>query len=360
MTLSPEHVRTVDRTPGRSERPALRVGGFSIRVHRRSLLIGSVAAVLVVLLFLVALAQGGVVGPADMLRTLLGGGSSAERMIVFEFRMPRVVAAVLVGACLGVSGAQVQAVTGNPLGSPDLIGFTNGAATGAVVAILVFGSAGTAVSAGAVLAGLLTGVLMYLLAWQRSISPTRFVLIGVAVGAMLQSITAYLLIRADVYESQNAHIWLVGNLAGTTWSQVHLLAWSALVLLPVSAALIRPLDQVRFGAELATGLGVAVGRTRLLVLAVAIALAGVSVAAVGPIAFVALAAPQIARQLTRSPGAAVVPAMLTGAALLSAADLLARQLPVTSPLPVGVITGGLGGIYLVALIVSRARRIPGR
>ena len=323
---------------------------WSVRVRRRPLLVGIALLLVGLALGLASLSWGSAVGVRDTLAALAGAGSPVADLVVFQIRMPRVLAALLVGGFLGMAGAQFQTLTRNPLGSPDLIGFVQGAATGAVLVILVIGERAVAVSTGAIGFGLATAAVMYLLAWRRGMQGVRLVLIGVAVSALLRSVTDYLLIRADIDQSQAAHIWMVGSLASVTWDQVSLLAWAGAALVPAACLLIRPLDQLSLGDDAAMGLGVPVERVRLAVVATAVGLAGVAVAAVGPIAFVALAAPQLARRLTAGTGAGVVPAGLMGAVLLCAADLVARLLPLPGQLPVGVVTGGLGGGYLVWLL----------
>jgi iron complex transport system permease protein len=339
--------RTAAKRTGAARSPG---GRFSVRMHHRPVLTGAALAAVAAALGIGSLCWGSAVGIGDTLATMFGAGSPVSDLVVFQIRMPRALAGLLVGAYLGVAGAQFQNLTRNPLGSPDLVGFTSGAATGAVLVILVFGEQAVAVSTGAIGFGLVTAAIMYLLAWRRGVQGVRLVLIGVAVSTLLRSVTDYLLIRADIDQSQAAHLWLVGSLSTVTWDQVRLLALAGAVLLPAAVVLIRPLDQLGLGDEVAMGLGVPVERVRIAVIATAVGLSGVAVAAVGPIAFVALAAPQVARRLAGSTGAGVVPAGLTGAVLLSAADLVARSLPLHGQLPVGVVTGGLGGCYLTWLL----------
>jgi iron complex transport system permease protein len=341
----------------------LRLAGerVSIRVRRRPVAVSVALLALAAAVGLAALCWGSAVGIADTLATLVGAGPPGAELVVLDIRAPRVVAALLVGACLGVGGAQFQTLTRNPLGSPDIVGFTWGAATGAVLVILVVGDEVVAVSTGAIGLGLLTAAVMYVLAWRGGVQGVRLVLIGVAVSAMLESLTTYLLIRADLYAAQAAHVWLIGSLAATTWGQVRLVLIVAVALVPAALALARPLNLLEMGDEAARGLGVRAERTRLAVLVTAVGLTGVSVAAVGPIAFVALAAPQLARRLTGAPGVGVVAAAAMGALLLTAADLVARLLPLPGQLPVGVVTGGLGGAYLAWLLWRQHRtRFAGR
>jgi iron complex transport system permease protein len=325
-------------------------GRVSVRVGRRAAVVTAVLGALVVLVALGSLTYGSVFTVPETLDTLVGLGTTASEMVVFTFRMPRVVAAVLVGACLGIGGAQFQSLTRNPLGSPDIVGFTYGASMGGVLVLLVVGPQVMAVSTGAVLCGLIAAGLMYALAWRDGVHGTRLVLVGVAVSAMLESVTSYLLIRADLYAAQGAHVWLVGSLTAVTWAQVRLLAWVMLVLVPAAFLLSRPLHLLEMGDDAARALGVPAERTRLGVIVTAVGLTGASVAAVGPIAFVALTAPQVARRLTGATGPGLGAAALTGALLLLVADLVARALPLPGALPVGVVTGFAGGVYLIRLL----------
>jgi iron complex transport system permease protein len=322
-----------------------------MRVHRRPLLVTAALTVLALAAATASLTYGSVFTVRETVETLAGSGTSAAELVIFQFRMPRVAAAVLVGCCLGVGGAQFQSLTRNPLGSPDIVGFTYGAAFGGVLVILVIGQHAMAVSTGAIVVGLVAAAVMYLLAWRGGrVSGMRLVLIGVAVSAMLEAATSYLLIRADLYEAQAAHVWLVGSLAAVDWGQIRLLLFAMVALVPLAAWSARPLHLLEMGDDAARALGVPVERTRILVVATAVGLVGVSVAAVGPIAFVALTAPQIARRLTGATGPGLPAAGVLGALLLLTADLIARLLPLPGALPVGVVTGFLGGVYLVWLL----------
>jgi iron complex transport system permease protein len=298
-------------------------------------------------------AQGAGQAGGAFVQVGVGEGEAVQELVVLEFRLPRVLAALLVGCCLGAAGAQFQTLTRNPLGSPDIIGFTGGAALGAVLAAMSPAATPPVISTAAVVSGLLTAAAIYLLAWRRGVSVGRLVLVGVAAGAMLQSALAYLLIRGDVYSSQSAHIWLVGSVTAATWPQVAALTAAMAPLVPAALVLVRPLDQLQLGDETARALGVRVERVRLGVTATAVGLTSVAVATAGPIAFVALAAPQLARRLTRAQGTGLVPAALMGAAVLTAADLGTRLVPLPGEVPVGAVTGALGGCYLAWMLRRR-------
>ncbi|GIH96500.1 FecCD family ABC transporter permease [Planobispora siamensis] len=324
---------------------------ISVRVHLRASAVVAVLLAATAAVVLVAMGTGSAVPVGDVVRTLLGGGDAMSEMVVYELRAPRAALALLVGAALGAGGAIVQSLSRNPLGSPDVVGVNAGAAAGAVLVILVVGApTPLGVAAGALACGLAAALAVYALSYTRGVQGTRLILVGVAVTAMLHSVIAYLLTRADLYESQGAKVWLVGSLAGAGWERVGPVAAATAVLLPAALVLGRSLGTMEMGDDAAGALGLRVERLRFALLLVAVALSGTAVSAAGPIAFVALAAPQLARRLTRAPGAGVAAASAAGALLLATADLAVQRLPTPGQLPVGVLTGGLGGLYLAWLL----------
>ncbi|MCT9077332.1 FecCD family ABC transporter permease [Streptomyces fulvoviolaceus] len=329
---------------------------ISLRVHVR--------AVSVCLLVLAATAAVGVlalgtgeyaISPADVVRTLLGNGSRRTDFVVNDLRLPRLLTGVLAGAALGLSGALFQSLTRNPLGSPDIVGFTYGSATGGLLVVLVVGGTGGQVAAGAVAGGLATAVLVYLLAWRRGVHGYRLVLVGIGVSALLQGVNAYLLAKARFTQAAQAMAWLNGSLNGRSWEDVRPAALGLLVVLPLAGFAASRLRILEMGDDLAGGLGVPVQRTRLLVLVLATAACAVAVAAAGPIPFVALIAPQLARRLTRAPGPNLPAATCTGALLVVTADYAAQRIHQSTQLPVGVVTAVVGGLYL-GLLLRRQRR----
>ncbi|MFT4008872.1 MAG: iron chelate uptake ABC transporter family permease subunit [Nocardioidaceae bacterium] len=275
---------------------------------------------------------------------------------VRELRAPRVVAALLVGAALGVSGSLFQNVTRNPLGSPDIIGFTIGSATGALVQIILVGAAGNAVAAGALVGGLATAATVLLLARPHGLTDQRLVLIGIGVGATLAAANTLLVVRASLEAAQRAGFWLAGSLNAVLWPKVAVAA-AAIVPLVVAAGLLhRPLSQLSLGDQTARASGIDVDRVRLLVVVVGVALVSVATATTGPIAFVALAAPQVSRRLAGSPLPGVVGPAVTGAAIVLVADLIAQRLFAPTELAAGIITGALGGVYLIGLLAAEGRK----
>jgi iron complex transport system permease protein len=325
--------------------------------RRRAPLTAAALALAAAALLVVAVGTGDYpIGPAGVVRALLGQGDQATEFVVETLRLPRALTALLAGAALGAAGAIFQSISRNPLGSPDIIGFTAGSAAAAVFAITVIGGGTAAVAAGSIAGGLVTALLVYGLAFRRGVQGHRLVLVGIGISATLQALTSYLLTRGRIEDVQAASVWLTGSLNGRGWEHVWPTAIALALLLPATGALQRELTMIEMGDDTARALGVAVERSRLAVLVAGVLLTAVATAACGPVAFVALAAPQIARRLTAATGPGVLSAALMGAVLLLAGDVAAQRLFPATPLPVGVMTGAVGGLYLVWLLAAEARK----
>jgi iron complex transport system permease protein len=331
-------------------------GGLSLRVDAR-------ASAVVVLLLLAALAASVVligtgdfpISAPDVLRTLTGNGTQIQEYIVRDLRLPRVLVGLLVGAALGLGGALFQSISRNPLGSPDVLGLGQGATAGALTVIVLFSGSATAVTLGALAGGLVTGFAIYLLAWKRGVHGYRLVLVGIGVSAIVTAVNGYLLTKADIVDAARAVVWMTGSLNGRDWTQVWPLLVLCAVLVPLVLVNARGLLMTEMGDDLSYALGVRVERARLVLMVSAVLLTAGATAAVGPVGFVALTAPQLARRLTRSPGPNLVPAMCMGATLLIVADLVSQRVFGADQLPVGVVTGVLGGAYLLWLLVTERR-----
>ncbi|WP_260610517.1 iron chelate uptake ABC transporter family permease subunit [Streptomyces sp. WAC06614] len=330
--------------------------GTSLRVEPRALTAGLLLTAAALVAAVVLIGTGDFeIAPWDVVQTLLGNGTPAADFIVNDLRLPRVLVALLVGAALGMSGGIFQAVSRNPLGSPDLLGFHYGAAVGALGVIILLKGDANEVAAGAVLGGLLTGLVIYLLAYRKGIHGYRLVLVGIGASAVLVAVIQYLLTKAQVVDATRAMVWLTGSLAGRDWAQVWPLLATCAVLFPLVLSQGRALRMMEMGDDAAYALGVRVERTRFLLMAAAILLTTAAAAAAGPITFVALAAPQLARRLTRSPGSNLVSAALMGAVLLLVSDWASQRAFGSDQLPVGVVTGLVGGVYLLWLLVTERK-----
>ncbi|MFJ9871373.1 FecCD family ABC transporter permease [Streptomyces sp. NPDC101165] len=331
-------------------------GGLSLRLDVR-------AVTVVVLLLLAALAASVVligtgdfpISASDVVKNLLGNGNAGQEFIVNELRLPRVLVGLLVGASLGLGGALFQAVTRNPLGSPDVLGLGQGATAGALVMIVLFSGSAAQVTVGALVGGLVTGLAIYLLAWKQGVHGYRLVLVGIGVSAIVTAINGYLLTVSDIVDAARAVVWMTGSLGGRDWDQVWPLLGLCAVLVPLVLANARGLRMTEMGDDVANALGVRVERVRALLMVAAVLLTATATAAAGPVSFVALTAPQLARRLTRSPGPNLLPSLCMGAALLVTADWASQRAFGADQLPVGVITGVLGGVYLLWLLVTERR-----
>ncbi|MFD2758108.1 FecCD family ABC transporter permease [Gulosibacter faecalis] len=295
----------------------------------------------------------------DVAAVLAGGGERFHRIIVLDWRLPFALAGVVFGALLGMSGAVFQSITRNPLGSPDVIGFDTGAYTAVVVTMLCFGAGGYWVLAFAATAGGLgTALVVYLLARRHGLQGFRLIIVGIAVSALLGSGNAYLVTRADIADAMTVGFWAAGSLSRVTWGALIPTLIFAAAIAVAAAALAPRLRQLELGDEFAATLGVNPGRARLSLIVVGVACSAIVTAAAGPISFVALAAPQLALRLTRSPGVSLLGAAGMGAALLAAAhvaSLIVEQL--FAPVPVGLITVSIGGAYLAWLLAREHRRL---
>ncbi|WP_211590397.1 iron chelate uptake ABC transporter family permease subunit [Microbispora sp. H11081] len=350
-------------TPGTSVRPTgfsvLRAGRGSFLLHRRATLVATaLGAVLAVTVIAYLCVGESFVSPAQVVR-VLAGQPSPDEFVVGTLRMPRLAVGLLAGAAFGLAGAFVQTVARNPLASPDVIGVTHGAGA-ATVAMMTFGvTAHTTLPYVAILGGMAAATLVYVFAWRRGLLAGRFVLIGIGISVALGSLTHLFVTKGDYLVAQQARVWLTGSLNGRGYDQAVPLALLMLVLIPALLWAARAQRTMSFDDDTATALGVRLGRVRLGLIALGVVLASVATGAAGPVDFVALLAPQIARRLTRTAQIPLVGSALTGALIMALADLLARKLFSPIELPVGVLTAAVGAPYLMWLIVRTRSRSGG-
>lgn len=336
----------------------LRGGPWSLRLPVRAVIVVTLLSVGAFALVVLATGAGTYpVAPADVLGVFAGTNTGFDRVVVLEWRLPRALMAILVGAALGMSGSIFQALTRNLLGSPDIIGLNVGAYTGALLAIVAFGGGYYATAAGALVGGLAAAVVVYALAVQRgTLSGFRLIIIGIAVSAVLYSVNEWIIIRVDLHTAVAAGIWQQGSLNGLSWGQAVPMATSLGLAVAALLAMGLRLQVLQLGDDAAGGLGVRPDRVRIGYFVVGIALVAVAAAAAGPISFVALAAPQLGRRLTGSPGVSLVPSAAMGAFLLLASDVIAQRVLPPNELPIGSVTVIFGGGYLMWLLVTQSRR----
>ncbi|MDR6986622.1 iron complex transport system permease protein [Paenarthrobacter nitroguajacolicus] len=330
---------------------------LSLRFDVRSILVCIPLVLAALAVAVVSLATGDYeVSVPQVLQAFTGDAPGLAQTIVVEWRLPRVVAALMFGAALGMSGGIFQSMTRNPLGSPDIIGFNTGAYTGALIVMLTVGGGYAGVAAGALVGGILTALAVYLLAYRRGSQGFRLIIVGIGISAMLAAFNHWLILQAELEAALAAAVWGAGSLNGITWEQAAPAAVVVLVVGLATLAAARRMQLLEMGDDAARALGVRAEPTRLLLLILGVALTAAVTAVAGPIAFVALAAPQLARRLTRSAGITLVPSAFMGAFLLAASDLAAQRLFAPIQLPVGVVTVCIGGIYLVWLLAREARK----
>lgn len=335
----------------------LRRGPVSARIGVRGLALAMATWTAAVIVGLAAIAIGEYPLPVTtVLDTLAGNGSLITYDIVVTHRLPRALTGVLVGAAFGVAGCVLQRLARNPLVSPDVIGINAGASAGAVVMIIGWGASAAWVTGGALAGAVIAALTVYAVAWRNGFSGYRLVLVGIGVAAMLGSAATFLLSRAEINAAYAAAVWLVGSLSGRSWPDVVPVTVGLCLLLPVVLALVRRLQVLELGDDLARSLSPRVGGARAVLLACAVGLSALATASAGPIGFVALVAPQIVRRVLaeRSPG--LMASAGTGALVVVAADLLARTAFAPRELPVGVVTAVVGAPVLIALLV-RSNRI---
>ncbi|WP_327116041.1 iron ABC transporter permease [Streptomyces sp. NBC_01341] len=345
-------------------RPPVRPAGYGVvrigkrarfLVHRRASL---VAAALVVVLAAVCVAYLCVgesfVAPGEVVKVVLGRPSPDE-LVVGTLRMPRMVVGLLVGAAFGIAGALIQTVARNPLASPDIIGISQGASA-LTVGAMTFGLTSYSVLPYlSVAGGIAAAALVYVFAWRGGLHATRFVLIGIGFAIALRSVTTLFLTKGDYLVAQQAQIWMTGSLNGRGWHEAAPIGWALLTLLPAVLWAARAQRTVSMDDDTATALGVRLGRVRLGLVALGVVLASVATGTAGPVDFVALLAPQIARRMTRTAQIPLLSSALLGAVIVVFADLLARRLFSPTELPVGVLTAAVGAPYLIWLIIRGHR-----
>jgi iron complex transport system permease protein len=346
-------------------REGMRLGPLSLAWRPRVLVLTLLALLVAVGLLVASVAIGSsAISPVAVIRALSGGGDATDHFIVVTLRLPRALTGAMVGVALGVAGALTQTFTRNPLATPDIIGVTSGASAGAV-AVIVLGGGGSAVGAGllgggipaaATVGALVASALVYGLGWRGGVESYRLILVGIGVGATLDAVTSYLLVRAQIAQASAATQWLVGSLSSTSWEGVAPLVLTVAVAVPLALVCSSALAVGQLGDDLAIGVGLAVQRYRLAVIALAVVLTAAAVAAAGPVGFVAFVVPQVA---LRTAGTTRPPLLLSGflgAVLVLVADLAGRSV-FPWQVPVGILTTIVGAPYLIWLLVRHRKEL---
>lgn len=338
-------------------RRAIRIGSWlSVPYSRRPLVVAGLTATALLVISVLTLTLGSLGIPVQhLLAEALSPSDARSQFVLNVYRGPRLVTAIGVGAAFGVSGALFQTVTRNPLGSPDVIGLSSGASAGAATfGLLIPGILPLPV--GALVGAVVAIGLVYLGTGRGFTSPSRMILVGIGVSAMALAFVQFAITKIGSQDAVVLGAYISGTLADRSWNDAAVIWVALVVLLPCSLLLARRLDLVEMGDDIADALGARTSLTRTLVVLAALGLATAAVAAAGPISFVALTAPQVARRLALAPGAGVLLSAIMGAFMMVFADLLVQQAPFGVQLPVGLLTAVVGGGYLGYLLVREWKR----
>ncbi|SDW85121.1 iron complex transport system permease protein [Marinococcus luteus] len=333
-------------------------GEWERKRRRRRISVFSSLAILIFIVLLFSMNSGITpLGPLEVLKTLFGFGDSNQNLVLFQFRLPRIVIALLVGAALAVSGCVLQGISRNSLADPGILGITTGAGLFVVLYISFFSSIDAAspylLPVFALFGGLLAAALIYILAYDRQLGlvPMRMILTGIAVAAGLNALMTVLMLRLQPEQFDFVAIWLAGRIYGSTWPYVYsFLPWFIILSIFIYYRW-RALDTLTFGEQMAKGLGLRVEKERLLLTFASVALAASAVSVSGGIGFVGLIAPHIARRLIGPNHALVLPASaLLGGLLLLFADTLGRTIIQPSEIHAGIVVAVIGAPYFLYLL----------
>ncbi|MFB9325767.1 FecCD family ABC transporter permease [Paenibacillus aurantiacus] len=325
------------------------------RFHRRSLLWFLGLSAFLLAAAIVSAGLGEIrIPPLDVLRAAGGAGLADHVLVVQSLRLPRIAIAMLVGASLAVAGAILQGVVRNPLAAPDVVGISGGASLAASAFLTLIPGAYSIqlLPVAAMLGAVAVSSIVYLLAWKRGVQTFRLVLVGIGVAMLMNALTTFMIMMApSTYTAGAAYLWLTGTVYGTSWTNVlTLLPWTALFLV-LAAGHVRHLNAQLLGDELAAGIGSAVQRGRISLLLISVGLAGSAISMAGPIGFVGLLAPHMARRLVGSLSGRLLPvAGVIGALIVLLADTVARTAFLPHDIPAGILTSGIGAPFFVYLL----------
>jgi ABC-type Fe3+-siderophore transport system permease subunit len=328
-----------------------------VKSHKATIWILSLLTLLIIGAIL-SLNMGKVsLNPLEVFQVLLGQGADEHNLVVYKFRLPRIVLAILVGFGMALAGAVMQALLRNDLADPGMLGISSGSGLMVLLIISTVGIQGTAITlllpAMAFLGGLLAAALIYVLAYRkRMISSTRLVLTGVAINMGLSALSLFLTLKLDDQKYEFAQRWQAGYLWGDKWSYISLLAPWVLLLFAYILSNFRTLNVLVLGNDISIGLGVAVKRKFLRLAIAAVGIASGCVALGGSIFFIGLISPHVARKLVGHDYKVLLPASaLIGALLLLVADTIARTVSFKSDIPAGIIVTMLSVPYFLYLLM---------
>lgn len=333
----------------------LKAGGVSVLVQRRGLLAGLLLLAITLGVAAASLASGDPDLPlGTVLAALAGTGDPFDQFMVNELRLPRIAAGLLSGAALGAGGCLLQTLARNRLATPGIIGIDDGATAFAVASIVAVPT--SMAPPMLALTGAATAAAFAFGLGGGGARGYRFIVVGIAIGALFGALTNFMLARTDMDSANLAYPWTVGSLNARAPASVLMLAVCLAICLPAAKLLGRQLQLLRFSDAVAVGLGAQMKRTRIAILIVTVFLTAFAVAVAGPVGLVSLAAPEAARHLTGHRGVPVLNSALAGAVLMLAADWVGRTAFAPVEVPVGVITAVVGGPYLIWILLREPPR----
>ena len=337
-------------------------GRIMLLVRPRALWIGLFLLLVLLGITVSALISGSFAIPLTGVWDSLAGNppSKTAGIVVWEFRLPRAIVAGLAGALFGLSGAILQNVTRNPLADPSLVGVSQGASLAVVSLIIGFPELSPYYRPFAAFFGALAvAAIIQWIAMQRSGGDSmRFILTGIGIAAFISSITTALLTYGSINQAQEALGWLAGSIHAAGWGEVVTLSAILLAMMPIMFWAIRPMSALRMGPEVAISLGVKLRRDHIILITISVAFAAFGVAAVGPLGFVGLVAPHLARRLVHCGiGQHLLLTALSGAVMVALADYVGRIAVAPIQIPAGIITAILGvPVFLVLIVKHRYNR----
>lgn len=341
-----------------SDQPFVHADGTGLRfvkMMRRWALLLLLAGLLGVGLILSLAIGAAGLSVGEVMAVLAERADTPASRIVWQIRMPRALLAGLVGLNLAVAGTLLQGIMRNPLAAPDIIGVTAGAGLMATAVLVLAEGLPTYLPIFAFFGAMAAAMVVYGISWQpgAGTSPVRMVLAGVAVNLMLGAFTTFLMVSFGD-RVQSVVFWMSGNLVDSSWAKVRMILPYSLVGCAMAVLLVRPLNVLQLGEDVATGLGIRVERSRLLSMAAASLLAASAVSVAGLIGFVGLVVPHLMRMIVGHQHGRLLPmAMAAGAALMVWADLGARTMLAPNELPVGILTAMIGGPYFIFLLYRK-------
>jgi iron complex transport system permease protein len=334
-----------------------------IKNNNRFLLTFSSLISLIFVIFIISLNLGSFkIAPFDVIKTLIGQGTSNFELVIFNLRLPRILIAVVIGTALATSGVILQGVTKNDLADSGIIGINSGAALFVVVYIyLVNGNVYEGISNTTIftmpivaLCGAAFGAfLIYTLSWNRGINSSRLILIGIGINMAFTSVLTVFQLKFSTQEFNRVMAWTQGSIWGAGWKYVYAIAPFIIFIMILVIRKSKCLDVLTLGDEISTSLGVEVEKDRRKLIIFAVVLAGVSTSVAGSISFLGLISPHIARKLVGPKHIKLIPiSALIGTLILLIGDTISRNIIAPMEIPVGIVISIIGVPYFIYLMLK--------